>query len=167
MIFMATSQYFPINHSLCGFFRRKGLLLTISHEKISNYTSLYIIIHHYTSLYYIIIYSKFHGLGIPREFADAKHPFFPKSPNVARSLRGWRGALGSTWWWTTHGSCWWVNQPWWFQWDFCGGKVVHLVHWGELTQLRFVGWTTKYCLVKWWIGLRWLKFGKNMMINSD
>ena len=28
----------------------------------------------------------------------------------------------------------WVNQPWWFQWDFCGGNV-HKHNWGELTHL--------------------------------
>ena len=39
----------------------------------------------------------------------------------------------------------WVKQPGWFQWDFCGGKSS-TYNWGELTHLRFVGWTTKHVL---------------------
>ena len=49
-----------------------------------------------------------------------------------------------SWWWTTHGSCWWVSSPWWFQWDFCGGKssTTRALGWTN-PPTRFVGWTNK------------------------
>ena len=54
-------------------------------------------------------------------------------------------------------------QPWWFQWDKWG-QVVHKNNWGELTHLRFVGWTTKYIYIYIYNGdcSRWL--GNRTMI---
>ena len=55
----------------------------------------------------------------------------------------------NTWWWTTHGSFRWVitlviN-------GISGGKSS-TYNSGELTHLRFVGWTTKYLIKIRWFG---------------